>query len=282
MNNLKKLACSAAAAGLLSAFPAMAQDGSWDRASHFDGPYVQGAIGIGLDGNNGRTVDFDTNRDGTFGQTVTTTTGANAFSPGFCPGASNGNSFAAGCSNDKEGLDYAIRLGLDKRMGNIVIGGLVEGSRSESRDSTSAFSTTPAAYRLDRSLDYAVSARAKLGYTPGGGALFYGTGGVSYARLDHDFSTTNTANAFAENNGDDMVWGWQAGGGAEIMLTNSLSLGMEYLYSKYDDDKYSVAVTQGTAPVTNPFLLNGGGTNLRPADTHYDFHSVRATVGLRF
>lgn len=281
----------------LVAAPAMAQDSmddnattsttgqtadGFDRDSHFDGVYIQAAGGIGLLGKNTGTFGFDTNRDGTYGDTVNTAGGANAFSTGFANCGAYAPTRGSRCSTDKTGAEYAIRVGLDKRMGDVVIGGLIEGSRNESIDRSTAYSTTPAFYRIDRKLDYAVSARARLGFTPGGGALFYGTGGVSYGKIKHDFTTSNTANSFTENRDGDMVWGWQAGGGTEIMLSNNLSLGLEYLYSRYDDDKYTVAVGQGTAPATNPFLLNGGGTNLRLEDNRFDTHAVRAVVGLRF
>lgn len=259
------------------AAPTLAQD----RETHFDGPYIGGTIGTAAQSNSsGNAVEFDTNRDGTFGETVTTVAGANAFSPGFCNSATS--TATVECHGQDDGLEYAVRLGYDSRMGNIVLGGLIEASKSESIDGASAFSTTPAGYSFARELDYAVSARARLGYTPNGGALFYVTGGGSYAKLDHTFTTTNTVNAFTANNDDEMVWGWQAGGGAEVMLGNNLSLGLEYLYNRYDDDNYSVSVTRGSAGATNPFLLNGGGTNMRPSDTRYDFHSLRATVSLQF
>lgn len=266
----------------LIALPAMAQDSGFDRDTHFDGVYIQGAGGIGFRGENGSTFEFDTDQDGNYDETVRTLAGADAFSPGFCKGGANGRTRADGCRPDKAGAEYAVRLGYDSRMGNMVVGGLIEVSRNDAKDRATAFSTTPAAYRIDRSLDYAVSARARLGFTPGGGALFYGTGGVSYGKIKHDFMTTNTANSFTENNDGDMVWGWQAGGGAEIMVTNNVSLGLEYLYSRYRDNKYSVSVGQGTAPATNPFLLDGGATDMRIKDRNFDTHAVRATIGLHF
>lgn len=279
-----------AASVALVSVPALAQDGSqdamestssYDRDSHFNGIYVQGFGGFGVNGENGNTFAFDTNRDGTYNEQVTTLGGANAFSPGFCNGA-KGPSRTAGCAPDKAGAEYGARIGFDARSGNIVFGGLIEGSRNDSIDRSTAFSTTPAFYKIARSVDYAVSARGRVGFTPGGGALFYGTGGVSYAKIDHDFSTSNGANSFNEVNDGDMVWGWQAGGGTEVMLTDNISLGVEYLYSRYKDDKYNIAVGPGTAPATNPFLLNGGGTNMRIQDKYFDTHAVRAVVGLRF
>ena len=66
------------------------------------------------------------------------------------------------------------------------------------------------------------------------------------------------------------------------MLTRNISLGAEYLYNHYNDDKYHVAIGTGTAAATNPFLLNNGGTNIRPSRTDFDFHTIRATVNFHF
>ena len=219
--------------------------------------------------------------DGDYAETVNTSTGANAFSPGFCPGQASGTALGD-CGGDDNGLEYAGRIGFDIQSGNIVFGALVEGSKSKAVDFASAYSTTPAGYHLSRELDYAASVRGRLGFTPDSRVLMYATGGGSYARIKHGFSTTNSANSFTPTDNDSMVWGWQAGGGAEVKLGGSLTFGLEYLYNRYNDNKYYVAVGQGTAPATNPFLLNGGGTNLRMADTRFDNHSIRATVGFHF
>lgn len=273
---------AAIAAGLaFTSSAAIAQDA---RGTHFDGPYVSVFAGLAAQSNDrGDTIVFDTDGDGAFDNNVNTVAGANAFSPGFCNGAARSAVPGGGCRNDKDGVEYGGRIGLDSRMGsNFVVGGLVEVHKNESTDATSAFSTTPANYGIVRRLDYAVSARARAGYTPNGMALFYVTGGGSYAKLNHSFFTTNGVNAFDEQRDGKMVWGWQAGGGGEIMVTDTVSLGLEYLYSNYKDNKYSVAVTQGTAAATNPFLLQGGQTNMRPSDRNFDMHSLRATVSYQF
>ncbi|MCW1432238.1 outer membrane protein [Novosphingobium sp. JCM 18896] len=270
---------SAAVAVAASATPVFAQD----RESHFDGLYISGVAGIAAQGNDrADTLVFDTNRDGTYGDTVATAAGANAFASGFCNGAANGSIPAGGCAKDRDRVEYGGRIGYDMRNGDFVVGGLFEVTRNNSRDFTSGFSTTPASYTIGRRLDHAFALRARAGFTPGGGALFYATGGGSYAKIDHSFGTTNTANSFAEVNDGKYVWGWQAGGGAEIMLTDNISLGLEYLYNRHRDNKYSVAVGQGTAPATNPFLIQSGGTNIRPSDTDFDYHSLRASVSLQF
>lgn len=260
--------------------PAVAQDEDQD----FDGLYISafGGLATHSDGGANRII-FDTARDAGDDNTVTTLAGANAFSPGFCNGSSTANSqTAVPCTKDKEGLEYGVKLGFDRRFGNIVGGVLIEGSKNDAADGTVAFSTTPAGYSFTRKLDYAISARARLGYVLGGRKLLlYGTGGGSYAKVKHGFTTTNTANSFTENNDGDMVWGWQAGGGAELMLARNISLGGEYLYNRYDDGDYFVAIGQGTAGATNPFVL-AGGVNARPSRDNYTFHSFRATLAFRF
>ncbi|MFC0104333.1 outer membrane protein [Sphingopyxis terrae] len=273
-----------ASAATMLAVPAMAQDSgstARDRSQDFNGPYVSVGGGATLQGSDrGETLVFDTDRDGTYGDQVTTSTGADAFSPGFCNGAATGTA-NVGCRNDKDGPEFFGRVGLDKRMGNFVVGALIEGGHSVARDSVTGFSTTPASYTMSREADWQASARLRAGYTPGGGALFYVTGGPAYARLDNRFSTTNTANSFADN-GKTNAWGYAAGGGAEVMVTNNIAVGLEYLYTDVKDDDYVVNVGAGSAPATNPFLLNGGGTNIQRSDPHFRTHSVRGTLSFRF
>jgi outer membrane immunogenic protein len=274
------LAC-VIAAGLAPAVQAQTE-----RDLHFDGPYIAVFGGYAFQPQDSADrIEFDVNRDGTFGDTVVTAppASADAFSPGFCGGYATSTGPGTGCDNDRDGAEFGARMGFDKRMGSgLVVGALVEVSKTDVRDATSAFSTTPARYTIERDMDLAVSARARLGFTPGGGALFYATGGGSYARVNHNFLTSNGLNSFTPNDDSDWVWGWQAGGGAEIMVTPKVSLGLEYLYSRYDDNDYEVAVGPGTALLSNPFLLSGGGTNLRAAEDRFDFHTVRATLGFRF
>lgn len=278
---MKTLSLLAAVAASAVAMPAMAQDGR-DTSQDFNGPYISIVGGATLQGNDrGETLVFDTNRDGTYGDTVTTIGNTDAFAPGFCNGAAR-SSANLDCRNDKDGPEYFARLGFDKRMGNFVLGAVIEGGRSEARDSVSGFSTTPARYTMSREADYQAGARLRAGYTPGGGALFYVTGGGAYAKLDNRFTTSNGANSFADN-GRTNAWGYSAGGGAEIMVTNNISVGLEYLYTDLKDNDYVVNVGAGTAnPATNPFLLNGGGTDIQRSSDHFRTHSVRGSLSFRF
>ena len=229
----------------------------------------------------GETLVFDTDADGVFADTVSTVTGADAFSPGFCNGEARGNSPAGTCRDDSDGIEYFGRVGFDKRVGNFVVGALVEGGRTNLRDAVSGFSTTPASYTITREVDYNINARLRAGYTPNGRILFYATGGAAYARLDNSFATTNTANAFTDN-GNTNAWGYQFGGGTEALVLDNVSIGLEYLFTNLSDGDYVVNVAQGTAADTNPFILQNGSTDLRRSDNDLNAHSLRLTTSLRF
>lgn len=274
ISQLHMLAAVSLAAFATPAF-AQSEDEQWE------GAYIGGTIGVPAQKNDGgETILFDTNRDGEFGDTVRTTTGANAFAPGFCGGAANGRTPAEGCRSDKDGIEFNVRAGYDMQKGNIVYGVVLEGGSSDARDSVSAFSVTPAFYYFTREIDYSLGARLRVGYAARG-ALFYATGGAAYARIKNEFETSNTANSFA-NNGNSNSLGYAAGGGAEVKVTKKISLGLEYLYTNYADDKYRVNVGPGTAAPTNPFLLVSGGTDFRRSDRDFDMHNVRLTAAYRF
>jgi outer membrane immunogenic protein len=271
------LACGLAALALPSV--AFAQE----EECYFDGPYISGTISLeDTDGGSDRLI-FDTDADGAFDDTVRTGAGADAFSPGFCAGEATAPTVA--CRGGDDDIGFSVRAGYDRHLGDgpIVAGILVEGAKPGVEDFVSGFSTTPASYTIGREIDWAVTGRARLGFAPGEGrALFYGTGGAGFAKIEHRFATSNTANSFTPSNEDDWQFGWQAGGGAEIMLTRNLGIGLEYLYSSFNDDEYVVAVGAGTAPPTNPFLLENGGTDLRGSSDRFEYHSLRASVNLRF
>ncbi|MFM5917427.1 MAG: outer membrane protein [Novosphingobium sp.] len=285
---MKLRTCTSIAALALAGFAAPAFADSYP--GEYNGPYIAVSGGLATHDNHGGnrdTVVFDTNRDGSYDNGVLTSTGGNAFANGFCNGAATAPTdpgTGTVCTPDHDAADYAVRLGYDARFGNLVAGVLVEGSKNDATDSTTAFSTTPASYTFTRGLDYAISARARLGFAPGNRGLMYVTGGPSYAKLNHTFTTTNTVNSFTQVNPDKMVWGWQAGGGAEVVLGGGVTLGMEYLYNRYRDRDYYVQVGPGTAGATNPFVLSGGagGVYAVQQDPNYDFHTFRAVLGFRF
>ncbi|MDP1913750.1 outer membrane protein [Brevundimonas sp.] len=228
---------------------------------------------------------FDRNLDGTFGETVTTVPGANAFSPGFCGGSPNGTSAGGGCDDDKEGVEAAIRLGYDYQWGAIVVGAVGEFAGSNAEDSVTGFTTTPASYTFKRHLQSVAALRLRLGYAVGP-ALIYGTGGVARGKIDNRFFSSNGVNQFTTTSDDEQdLDGWQAGGGLEYRLTPRLSVIGEYIYTSLDvEDDFVVRFGRGAAPATNPFILppNTTGTDTMRSSDEFNTHSFRIGMAYRF
>lgn len=279
----KYMAALAVALMTTVATPAFAQDAVDDRP--FDGLYIAASGGYDTQGNDiGSQVEFDRNLDGNFTDSVTTAAGANAFSTGFCNGrAQEATRLPAGCETDRNRASYYGRIGLDKQFGNIVIGIVGEFGKTEIVDYTSAFSTTPANYVFSRSIDWEASGGLRAGYAADR-TLFYGVGKFGYARIDHRFTSTNTANSFTTVLDDRDRKGFVVGGGVESLITDRISIGLEYSYHDYKDDDYRVLVGRGNAAATNPFVLapNITGTNLRRTDDNFRWHSFRGVIGFRF
>ena len=276
-----KLTLIAGAAAVLAVSPASAQE----VTTGFSGIYVGAAGGYDVQGNDrNSSILFDRNLDGRFGDAVTTAAGANAFSSGFCNGATTATTLTGGrgCRKDQDGAAYYGRVGMDAQRGNIVVGVVGEFGKSEITDSVTAFSTTPASYVMTRSVDWEASIRGRAGYAVNT-TLFYGTFGAGYAKIDRDFYSTNTGNAYQQS-GKRQQFGILGGGGIEQKVTPNISVGMEYMFHQYQDDDFRVRVTQGTQPATNPFVLapNTTGTDFRRSDDNFRWHSLRATAAFRF
>lgn len=280
MNSLSRLSIACGATVLAVPSVAFAQDDE----RYFDGPYVSASVGTEspVDRRSDGFI-FDTDGDGEFDDTVRTFEGEASFSPGFCSGAAT--STTRTCRKNRSDAGYAVRAGYDRRLGNgpVVAGILVEGARLNVEEITSGYTIAPEFYTISREVDWAVTGRARIGLAPGDGrGLFYLTGGAGFARIRSSFGTSNAINVFTPSNGKGWEFGWQAGGGAEIMLTRNLGIGLEYLHSSYDGKDYRVRATQGIAADDNPFLLAAGRTDFRLSNERMEFHAFRATASLRF
>lgn len=278
---IRKTLLSLALVALAS--PAFAQ--SDDTGDKWSGFYIGASIGnTDPRGGDDGTLLFDTNLDGSYGDTVRTSAGADAFSPGFCGGIAAGRTPGQGCFDDRGGTTLGARMGYDWQMGNWVFGALAEYNKHDVRDGVSGFSTTPASYAMIRELDNTIALRARAGMAFGQSNdwLAYATAGAVRAKLNNRFETTNTANAFQLTDSGDAD-GVQFGLGVERKIAGSVSLGLEYLRTRLDDEDTIVRVSRGTAPATNPFLLvNANGTDMRRSDDRLDLDTLQLTLNYRF
>ena len=135
-------------------------------------------------GDHDETVTFDTDLDQEFDDTVRTITGADAFSPGFCPGVATGPTPASECEDDESGFVLGARAGYDVYAGSSVVLGVVgDISFPEATDSVSGFSTTPAFYTFTRDLHRLTGLRGRIG-VGNDHVLAYATGGVALGWID--------------------------------------------------------------------------------------------------
>jgi opacity protein-like surface antigen len=278
-NALKRPLLAALLAAL--AAPVAAQD-----VADWNGFYIGGNLGASepMDSDDD-SILFDSNLDGQYGDQVRTAAGVDAFTPGSCGGAARDRTPAAGCTEDKGGADYGLRAGYDWQRGRLVFGVVAEYTQGDARDSATAFSITPAFYTFTRDLENTKALRARVGYAFGqaGDFLVYGTAGAVQARVEHRFTTSNTANSFTPTSGSSDADGYQAGIGVERKVLDNLSLGLEYLYTSVKDDEFDVRVARGAAPATSPFLTgNANGTDFRRSEEDFDVGSLRLTATLRF
>lgn len=277
-----KIRHAAAALALMAAAgatPALAQS-----TPDWSGFYV-GVHGGFLDTNEDKneTLVFDRDFDGDFDDTVVLNGTTNdAFSPGYCAGQAS-NPSPSSCDRDDGGVEAGARVGYDMQFGNWVVGGVAEIAAVDAEDSVSGFSTTPANYVFTRNLKHTAALRARLGYAMGP-ALFYGTGGAVYGKIDNVFRTSNGANSFTETVEEDDADGYQFGGGVEWSLAPNLTLVGEYLYTDLEAGEHVVRAGPGTAPATNPFILapNPAGTDITRSNPDFKTHAFRLGMNVRF
>ncbi len=265
-------------------------------AAQWNGFYLGGFAGLMLqNGDHDETVTFDTDLDEEFGDTVRTITGADVFSPGFCPGVAGGLTPASECADDESGFVLGGRAGYDAYAGNVILGVVGDLTFPEAIDSVSAFSTTPAFYTFTRDLHWLAGLRGRIG-VGNDHVLAYATGGLALGWIEHTFATSNGVNTFVpigndddddeeDDDGDtdrDAAWGYQAGAGVELWISNNVAISAEYMFTTLDDRDDGIVRAQGPAPATNPFLLdNPAGTDLRRSD-RFAVHALTVGVVYRF
>ena len=268
------LTASVVAFGAICASHASAQD--------WQGAYISLTAGFADAGKESEIVNFDTDLDGQYGDTVNTFAGANAFSPGFCDGAATGRTPADGCTEDDSRGGLGLRAGYDWQNGALVYGVVADINSVDISDSVTAFSTTPAAYTFTRKTEALMALRGRVGYAMNDW-LFYATAGYARADIERAFATTNGLNSFQATDGDDSD-GYQVGLGLEQQIDDRWSMGLEYLRTSLSDEAPTVrAGPSANTFASNPFLIvNPQGTDMQRSEDRLEIDSVFLTVSYRF
>ena len=232
------------------------------------GLYVGVQGGGAFNPSNGDNVFLDTS----FGGPVLSG-GADAFRNNFS--SDFGSSFIGGG-----------HIGYDYQMGGIVLGAIADINAVDISKTATAFSNTPAFYETERSLNYLGTVRARVGAVVMDRGLAYVTGGLAYGNVNYGFRTdspvvsgnarSNAAATPAIVNEDEDNFGYTVGGGMEVLVTQNLSFGAEYLYTNLGSGNSTTTLNGG------PFAGGVGGRTTFRTNDDFDFHTVTAKLSYRF
>ncbi|MDQ3561271.1 MAG: porin family protein [Pseudomonadota bacterium] len=144
---------------------------------------------------------------------------------------------------EAEGIDGGGYVGANWLLGNFVFG-------AEADVLASGLEGDEGGLDVDQGVNGSLRARAGIALDQ---FLLYGTGGVA---------ATDVEVSAAGDSDDATLWGWTAGAGAEALLTDNITARVEYRYTDYEDET---------------FTLNGGA-----GEGDLTTHSVRGGIGFKF
>lgn len=211
-------------------------------------------------------IEFDQQLDGTYGPPIN----AGPFPADLA--ARFGSNFI-GARNG--GFTGGFELGYDKQFGNFVVGVVGDVAYVDYEDVQSAFSNTPASYVETTSLDMLATLRARAGFAIGDSILAYVHGGLAAGNATTSFISVGNPNGVSR--GSTSQWGYQVGAGLEGMVTEHVSLGIEYAYTNLGGRDFVTRFNNGPFTSVNPL-----GTDIRGSDQIFDFHSVKGSIKYRF
>ena len=142
--------------------------------------------------------------------------------------------------DDQTGITFAGELGYDLRApGNFVVGLYGGLEFSSVARCSEVFGGDEACIEADRT----ITAGARAGFQPSSNILLYVKGGYSRTRLTLTYDD-GLANQINE---DEDVGGFHLGTGLEVGLGSRIYTRLDYIYTRYDDDRF---VAEGTEVVT--------------------------------
>ncbi len=236
------------------------------------GFYAGLQAGMNFDTDTDGGLEFDSNLDGNFGDTV-------PFNPGAAPPVGQGpDAFRQNFDHEfDEAASVGVVVGYDYQISRWVLGGLLDYNHTDVAETQSAFSSTPAFYDEERTIENISTLRLRAGYLVTDRTLIYATAGLAYGDPDYEFNSNNpNRTSRGDNDGD---FGYVLGGGLETRITQNWSFTVEYLYTNFGDGDFVTNFTNG------PFAAQTGaanGTNVRGSEEDFAFHTIQAKLTYRF
>ena len=160
---------------------------------------------------------------------------------------------------DVHGAIVGGTVGANAQFGNFVLGAEGDLGWSGVKGSATCANTN---FECNGTLDWSGSAKLRGGIAVDH-ILLFGTAGVAVGGIT---ASTNPAPPASTGSFSSTVWGWTAGGGVELAVTDTVSVKAEYAY-------YDFASVQ--APINT--IANLGATDIK---SHV--HTVKLGVNYRF
>lgn len=168
---------------------------------------------------------------------------------------------------DLEGPIVGGQIGGNIQFGNFVLG--VEGDLSLANAEDDVDLNVLGgllAVNADAETKWMATLRGRAGFAFNR-FLVYGTGGLAAAHVETDVDLFILG--FGSSDSDDATHvGWTAGGGVESMVTEHITLGLEYLYADFGEEEYS-------------YDFFGGGIAV-DGEADLTSHLVRGKVNFKF
>lgn len=172
--------------------------------------------------------------------------------------------------DENAGFAGGVHVGYDQQFGNFVIGGIADISYIDA-DVNRGFEFAGDSYEINQEIDFFATARLRAGYAFDR-FLVYGTGGLAFASTDTSFVGPDIAGLTYDTDSNESDVGYTVGAGAEYLLTDRLSLGLEYLYTDLGSNDLSFEGVD-----SSDVTINTGDSS-----SDFDFHTIWAKVSYRF
>ncbi|KAA0972291.1 porin family protein [Aureimonas fodinaquatilis] len=191
--------------------------------------------------------------------------------------SSTGSSFQGG-TNNETGFVGGVHAGYDYQINNFIVGAVADISYVDAT-SNATYSQFGQTFGSKQDIDFLGTVRAKAGVAADRIAV-YATGGLAYASVSNDLigSGTVTSGGTAYNvslEDDTDEFGYAVGAGVDYLVTQNVSVGLEYLFTDLGSSKTKINYTPVGSTVPTDSLTATSSSDL-------DFHTVWAKASYRF
>jgi outer membrane immunogenic protein len=182
----------------------------------------------------------------------------------------------------EEGETIGLRAGYNFQSNRLVYGVVGDISYANISEEQRAFSATPATYIERRKLDTLATLRGRLGYASDLPILPYITAGLAYG--DVKYSWEGNSRAFRGDNGKDgSGFGYVVGVGTDFMLTDKMTVGVEFLHYDLGDSGYKARFSGEAGGALAAFgNAASGGTIQEGSEEDFAFQTLKVNVNWKF